>query len=210
MVAPILALLGQGFQSRTRNLIPSLPGGDMRIAALLSGLILLSVVLRADDHNIDFDSHTDFSKLKTFSFGASQINSRRPELKNTLVVSKIQDAIRTALTARKMKETPDHADIVATITVDGLDYSVGPGGRANPIRGGRGDRGGRGGTDNPSAAKVDFTEGTLVIDLNTTAIPPVLVWRGVYHDTEKNDAKLAQKLPDDTKKLFSEFPPKGK
>ncbi|HLQ77126.1 MAG TPA: DUF4136 domain-containing protein [Terriglobia bacterium] len=185
----------------------------MRLGGITVGLILFSLLVLADDHNVDFDSHTDFSKFKTFSIGAGIINSRRPELKNSLVVSKIQDAIRTAFVARKMMEAKEteHPDTIATFTVDGQDYSVGPGGRANPIRGGRGDRGGRGGsTDSPSSQQVDFTEGTLVIDVNTTATPPLLVWRGVYHDTEKSDAKLAQKLPDDAKKLLSEFPSKGK
>ena len=37
-----------------------------------------------------------------------------------------------------------------------------------------------------------------------------LVWRGVYRDSERNNAKLAQKLPGDVKKSLSEYPPKQK
>ena len=37
-----------------------------------------------------------------------------------------------------------------------------------------------------------------------------LVWRGVYRDDESTAAKISEKLPEDVKKLFSEYPPKKK
>ena len=37
-----------------------------------------------------------------------------------------------------------------------------------------------------------------------------LVWRGVYRDDESNAGKISEKLPDDIKKLFSDYPPKKK
>lgn len=190
----------------------------MRIAALALGLVLRSAELVADDHNIDFDSQTDFSKIKTFTIRPGRINSGRPELNNALVLKKIGDSIRAVLTSRGLKETADRPDVVVEFGASGLDYSVGPGGRASAIgasrgddRGrGRGERGGeRGVRDNQSSQHVDFSEGTLVIDLTAPA-PGGLVWRGVYHDNEKNSTKLAKKFPDDAKKLLSAYPPKKK
>lgn len=183
----------------------------MRVMTLSAALLLCSALLFGDDHSIDFDSHIDFSKFKTFTIHAGKINSSRPELSNTLVKTKIEDTMRAAFKARKLTETSDRPDIAANFTVDALDYSVGPGGRANPVRGsnGSGDRGRGRGSDNLSGQPVDFTEGTLVIDINT-GDPAMLIWRGVYHDKEKSDVKLSEKLPDDAKKLISAFPPKGK
>jgi hypothetical protein len=52
-------------------------------------------------------------------------------------------------------------------------------------------------------------EGTLVIDVTTTASGK-LVWHGVYQRVEDNATKLSKKLPDDAKKLLSDYPPKKK
>jgi hypothetical protein len=180
--------------------------------ALLSALLLLSsVVLLADDHHVDFDKAMNFSKFKTFSVGNGRINSGRPELNNSLVSKGIADAIRAELTARGLTEKTTKADIVVEFTATGLDYTVGPGGRASVIGASRGDANGRGRgrgraeLDEP----VDFSEGTMVVDISTTE-PHSLVWRGVYHDKEKNSPKLAKKFPDDAKKLFEKYPVKKK
>ena len=37
-----------------------------------------------------------------------------------------------------------------------------------------------------------------------------LVWQGIYRDDESSPAKVSNRLPDDIKKLFSDFPPKKK
>src|SRR5438552_4182547 len=105
----------------------------MRAAGLCIGLILCSALLFADDHNIDFDRQTDFSAIKTFTLQEGKISSGRPELNNSLVVKKIGDIIRTALMSKGLKETSDRADVIVQFSASGLDYSVGPGGRANAI-----------------------------------------------------------------------------
>lgn len=38
----------------------------MRRAALAAGLVLCPALLIADSHNVDFDSHADFSHIKSF------------------------------------------------------------------------------------------------------------------------------------------------
>jgi hypothetical protein len=186
----------------------------LKIALFLLTLLLSSVPCFADDFNVDYNKNTDFSKLKTFLIRPGKIVSARPELNNTLVSKQITQAIRAALLAKGLREVTTQPDVIAEFTATGVDYSIGPGGVANPIgasvstdnsrgRGGRGDPGR--GSSHAERGPVDFSEGTLVVDVSK-AEPVSLIWRGVYHDHEKNSAKLAKKLPDDAKKLFSQYP----
>src|SRR5262245_39533210 len=154
----------------------------MRIAPLVTGLMLCSVLLFADELNVDFDRHTDFSTLKTFALREGKVNSANPELNNALVVRKIGDAIREGLIAKGLKETASNPDIIVDYSITGLDFSE--------TRGG------------PAA----FSQGTLVVDLNRRE-SKTLVWRSVYRDNESNNAKLAQKLPGDVKKSLAKYPP---
>ena len=174
----------------------------MRVTALSVGLILWSVLLLADDRSVTFDSHADFSTFKTFTVHEAKVTSSRPELSNPLFVKQIGDAIRAELTAKGLTETADRPDIIADCSITGVDYSVGPAGRANVVLPGRG--------NSPVGFQpVSFTEGTLVIGL-TGREPGTVVWHGVYRRPKDSASKLAQKLPGDVKKLLSEYPPKKK
>jgi hypothetical protein len=157
----------------------------MRVTAFIFSMALMVSVVFADDHHVDFDRHTDFSKLKTFALREGKVDSPRPELNNTILLTKIADAIRKELTANGLKETLSNPDVLVDYNVTAEDF--------NEQRGGR----------------VTSTEGTLVVDMIKRE-SRALVWRGVYRDSEKNSAKLAQNLPGDVKKFLSEFPPKQK
>jgi hypothetical protein len=186
----------------------------MRLAAMSVCVIVFSVVLLADDQHIETDDDFDYSRIKTFNIRTGKINNSRPELNNQIVTGKIREVVRTVLASKGLKESSDRPDMFVDFEVDGVDWSVGPFGRASPIpnRGGEPGRGGRGQraapNPPPSSDRVDFTEGTLVIDF--TVAPATLIWRGVYRDNEKNSSNFAQKLPDDAKKLLVEYPPKRK
>jgi hypothetical protein len=112
----------------------------------------------------------------------------------------IADAARTALGSKGLKEVADSADLVVDYTVTGVDYGIGPFGRPNVITA----RGGRG-----RAMQVDFTEATLVVDIIRRE-PEELLWRGVFHDTENEAARLASALPKDATRLLANYPPAGK
>jgi hypothetical protein len=157
----------------------------MRVAALSLGLILSAALLFADDRTVDFDRHTDFTTLKTFALREGKVNSPEPELNNTLLLKKIADAIRMELTSRRLKETLNNPDVIVDFNITGQDFTEGRGG------------------------PISSSEGTLVIDL-TKRDSQALVWRSVYRDSERNNAKLAQKLPGDVKKSLSDYPPKQK
>jgi hypothetical protein len=180
--------------------------------ALLTTLPLTPVLVHADDHNVDFDKSTDFSKLKTFTIRPGKIDSSRQELNNSIVLKKITETIRTELLSKGLMEVSAQPDVIVEFTASGVDYNIGPGGIANPINASRGDPGGRGGRGPAGAGErgpVDFSVGTLVLDVNATQ-PSRLIWRGVYHDNEKNSSKLGEKFPEDAKKLLSEYPGKRK
>jgi len=180
---------------------------------LLAALVLTSALALADDHNVDYDKSVDFSKLIKFVIRPGKIDSSRQELNNAIVLERITDAVRAALLSKGLMEDAAQPDVIVEFTASGVDYNVGPGGIANPINASRGDRGGSRGALGPDGTgergPVDFSIGTLVVDVKT-AQPSSLIWRGVYHDNEKNSAKLGQKFPDDAKKLLAEFPGRKK
>jgi hypothetical protein len=188
----------------------------LKTAALLAALLLTSALARADDHNVDLDKSVDFSKLKNFMIRPGKIDSSRQELNNAIVLEKITDAVRTTLLSKGLTEVSDQPDVIVEFTATGVDYNIGPGGIANPINASRGDRGGSRGALGPNGTgergRVDFSIGTLVVDVKVvkTSQPPSLIWRGVYHANEKNSAKLGQKFPEDAKKLLEEYPGRKK
>ncbi len=173
-------------------------------ASFCVALLLSATVLVADDHSVIFDEDVDFSTFKTFTMRDVRVESDRPELKFPAVTKTLGEAIRAALLARSLKDVPDKGDLVVESSVTGVDYGIGPFGRANVIRSGARGRG-----QAASGATVDFTEATLVIDLKL-ASSGALVWRGVYHDTEHDAQKLAAALPKDATTLLSKFPPAKK
>ena len=115
------------------------------------------------------------------------------------MVTIVTDAVTNTLRSKGLKDIAGDVDLVVDWKVTAVDFSIGAFGRPNAIVG-RGGRGGRGGA-------VDFTEATLVLDLSRRT-PEALVWRGVFHDSENDAAKLAAALPKDATELLGEFPPR--
>jgi hypothetical protein len=54
-----------------------------------------------------------------------------------------------------------------------------------------------------------FVAGIVVIDF-TNAATDTIVWHGQYIDDEETSAKIEKHLPENVKKLLSEYPPKKK
>ena len=158
---------------------------------------LITPALLADNRDVDHDPQADFSKFKTFTLREGNINAKAPDLNSPLVRKKIDEAIRTQLASKGLHEVQNQPDLVVTYRLGSAQrrevetYPVGPWGRRRRIE------------------RYKFTEGTLVVDM-TTREPRDLVWRGVYRDDEHNPSKISEKLPNDIKKPFSEYPPKKK
>lgn len=170
----------------------------MRVLALAVALALLPAVLVADDHSVIFDEDVNFSTFKTFSMRNGRMTSDRPELNFPVVMEVLGGVIRKTLTTKGLKEADDRSDLVVEFSVTAVDYSIGPFGRANTMRGGRGRSG---------ASQAAFTEAMLVLDLKRRD-PETLLWRGVYRNAEPEAGKLAELLPRDAMTLLAQYPPK--
>jgi hypothetical protein len=165
----------------------------MKLFASSLLLVVLAAAAIADDRHIDFDSSVDFATLKTFSVRDGVISTNAPELNHSLTRKRILETVRTELISKGLVEAAANADFVVTYQLmSATGRGVQP--RLPGIRGGN-----RGGV-------YRFTEGTLVIDVLDRNSEPV--WRGVYRDDERNPSKLATQLPNNIRKLLSEFPPK--
>jgi len=169
----------------------------MKLSAWILATLLVAAPLVADQKNTDFDPSMDFLKYHTFTIRQGEIEAKSPELKSPLVRKKIEDSIRSQLQAKGLREVSGRPDLVVNFRFGAADkrqvetFSTGRWGRGRRVETFR------------------FTEGTLVVNLMDTE-GRELVWRGIYRDDESNPAKISNKLPDDIKKLFSDFPPKRK
>ena len=166
-------------------------------------LMLASAVVLADDHSVIYDEDIDFSVFKTFTMRDVRLTSDRPELKFPAVVTSISEAMRASLKALGLSEVNSNGDLAVECNISGTDFNIGPWGRPNTVPpAGRG----RGRGAQPPA-QVDFTEITMVLDLIRTNTND-LVFRGVYHDEEKDADKLVKALPRDASTLLSQYPKK--
>ena len=169
----------------------------MKFLSFTLTFLLITPAIFADNRDVDHDPQADFSKFKTFTIREGTIAAKAPDLNNPLVRKKVDEAIRTQLAAKGLREVTNQADLVVTYRLGSAErrevetFPVGRWGRRRRIE------------------RYKFTEGTLVVDL-TAREPRDLVWRGVYRDDENNPSKISEKLPNDIKKLFSEYPPKKK
>jgi hypothetical protein len=163
----------------------------MRLAVPFAIFLLAAPVLVADEHHVVSDEKTDFSTFKTFTIHEGKTASRKPEINNKLTLKSVEDAIRSGLLSKGLKESQDRPDLVVTFSLDeqGQRGVIGRGLRNTRV--------------------IRTSEGTLVL-LITHRATNNLVWQGVYLDDEGTAAKLAKKLPNDARKLLKEYPPKKK
>jgi len=170
----------------------------VRAFAVIVALAVSSAILVADDHSVIFDEDVDFSTFKTFTMRKGRMTSDRPELNFPVVLEVLGGVIHKTLIGKGLKEGHDQADLVVEFSVTAVDYDIGPFGRANVARGGRGRSG---------ASQAGFTEAALVLDLKRRD-SDTLLWRGVYRNAEPEPGKLAEMLPRDAVTLLTQYPPK--
>lgn len=157
--------------------------------AICVSLLVGTAWLAADDLSVVVDPKANFAAFKTFAVRTGKIESERPEIDNSLFAKKLTRTIRAELTAKGLKEVTGRPDLLVDYTISSEDINTAQRG------------GGRGIGPQP----LRFTVGMLVIDL-TRPGDQAPVWRGVYRDDERTGSKLAQKLPDDAKKLIARYP----
>ena len=170
----------------------------VRLGLLL--VVLSSSLASADDHVVLVDEDVNFSRFRTFMLRNVSITSKHPALNSPLVGNVLRAATNTALVERGLTRLANQAALIVDCTVRGADFGIDRMGR--PVEQlGRG----RAGREPPPSNRRGFTEGTLVIDV-IRADTKALIWRGVYHDTDPDPAKIAEALPKHAARLLSQFP----
>jgi hypothetical protein len=164
-------------------------------------LVFPAALPAADTHRIVTDEKTDFSAFKTFVIREGYPTSRQPSSGNQgtkrmpdadpKLTQAIRDAVRSVLSSKGIKETLDSADLIVNFRIEVTTHP-----KEFPGEFGR--------TGHPA-----FVTGIVAVDLTNSATDSI-IWHGQYIDNEETSAKLEKHLPDDTKKLLSEYPPKKK
>jgi len=159
-------------------------------------LSLLSAhVARAQDITTEFDEAVDFTKFKTFAIRDGQLNSRSPALNSELTKKRLETEIERALTAKGLTMVSGPSDL-------NVWYQFGAASRMVTETYPAGWRSLR-----RRVERVPYSDGTLVIDLRDPATRS-LIWRAIATESERNPAKLAEKLDDMVKKSIAKYPPK--
>ena len=167
----------------------------LRFAALLVFFLLAAHAAVAQKVTVEFDQTADFTQFKTFHIRDGQLNSQNPALNSDLVRQQIEADIAKALTAKHLTEVVDNPDL-------NVVYRLGAARRTELETYPAGWWGTR-------VVRVPYAEGTLVIDLRSTATRS-LVWRGIAQEDKSNATKLQGKLDDMVKKSIQKYPPKHK
>ena len=178
----------------------------MKLRKFLVALALLSLfaagAASALETKKDYDKNFDFSKLKTFTvrIGTSW--------NNELSEKRVMDAVEKKLTEVGWTKAADPASAGVEVVLHGAtDQKQDLQTFYTGFAGGYGWGGWGMGMGTATTTTVNYTVGTLLIDMFTRD-NHALVWRGTASDTlsskaEKNQKKLAKAL----NKLFVNFPP---
>ena len=154
----------------------------MKFTSTLALLLVASATLLADRQHVVVDDRVDFTGLRTFEIREGRATTTRSELNNALILKSVEDAIRTHLVSKGLKESTAGSDVVVAFSV---------------------------GQDRPNGPSVTFDEGVIVVQFmkrDTAA----LVWHGTYRDQKSSPARLAERLPSLVRKLLAAYPPKRK
>jgi hypothetical protein len=173
-----------------------MPEAKMRHALeLLLFTLLFAHNAWAQNVTMEFDQAVDFSRFKTFTIRAGELNSTNPALNSDLVKKQIENDIRRALEARGLEEDSRRFDLNvryhfgAARKVEREVYPAGWYGLGRRV------------------VRVPYSEGTLVIDLRDPSTRS-LVWRAIATEEKSDASKIQGKLDDMVKKSFDKYPPK--
>lgn len=152
------------------------------------------------DVRTDHDPAVDFSRHTTYHW------KRLPATTNSLMNSRIVAAVDGQLFARGWRKVPEQqaqTALAADVTtregqrVDTLHNNWGPGWHGW----------GWGGPMMMSARVVNYTVGTLVIDLYDVKSRNA-IWRGTASDTvSRNPETMRRSMDEGVRKMFAKFPP---
>jgi hypothetical protein len=169
-----------------------------RIFASAGIVLLFAPVSFGQQVKTDYDRSADFSQYKTYSW-------EKVQTQNPLWVSRIKDAVNSALTAKAWTQVESGGN-VAIIAMETTQERQTLNTFYDGFGGGWRWRG-FGGFGESTTTADTYKVGTLVVDLfdaNTKA----LIWRGSSSDTlsDKSDKNI-KNLDKGVQKMFDHFPP---
>ena len=170
------------------------------IFALAEIALLFAGVSFAQQVKTDYDRSADFSQYKTYSW-------EKVQTQNPLWVSRIKDAVNSALTAKAWTQVESGGN-VAIIAMETTQERQTLNTFYDGFGGGWGwRRFGGGGFGEATTTTDTYKVGTVVVDLFDTKTKQ-LVWRGSESDTLSNNSdKNIKNLDKGVDKMFKKFPP---
>ena len=169
---------------------------------LMSCVLVYTISCSTVTVNYDYDTKTDFADLQTYDWLPVPVEAEI----NSLTVSRVTDAVNTALKAKGLEMTADNPDFLIgmhlgkdkKLSVDNRGYTYAP-----PSRYWGAYRG-------PGPINVyQYEEGTLILDF-VAPESKHLVWRGVAKsplEHAKTPEKREKLINEAVQKIFKKFPP---
>jgi hypothetical protein len=172
---------------------------QLKTISITGSVLIAAAAAFGQQVKTDYDRTTDFSQYKTYSW-------EKVQTQDQLWVSRIKEAVNSALTAKGWTEAPSGGNVAIVAiettqnqqTLDTFYNGFGGGWRWG---GGFGD----------ATTTVDtYKVGTLVVDL-FDANSKKLLWRGSSSGTlsDKSDKNIKE-LDKGVQKMFAHFPPEPK
>ncbi len=152
---------------------------------------------------VDYDREADFSKYKTYAY------EKGTPVDNQLMDQRVVAALEAQMEAEGFRKVDSNPQVYATyhastqdktqFVTDTMGYGYGAGWRW----------GGMGGMSTSTTRQVDYTVGTIVVDI-WDASTKKLVWRGTASKTIQDDPSKSTKIINEAMaKMFKEYPPTG-
>ncbi len=168
----------------------------MKLCILILAITSAPSFLAAQKIETEFDQAADFSKFKSFAIRDGQLNAKAAALNNELVRKRIQNDLRSALTAKGLFEAstgqPDLNVFFNLGAARRNEVDVYPAGWYGLGR---------------RRVVTQYTQGTLVIDLRDTS-KRELVWRSIATAEKNNPSDVEKKLDDMVRRSIGKYPPK--
>ena len=153
----------------------------------------------------DYDQSANFHDLKTYAWMTASEEPKNTRVKNSLVMSRIQDAVDRQLDQKGYQKTPENPDFFVAYhaSVDEKTQI-----HSTPYYGG-GVGAYRFGPVYNNVYQTRYEEGTLIIDILNPGTKSLL-WRGMAKgsvNTQDNPETKTKRINDAVQKILERFPP---
>jgi hypothetical protein len=182
----------------------------INICMALAGMILLGSCAVTD-----IEPTKDFSTYKTFGFGEPEVDVKDPAYKSGLIDARIKNAVREEFRKRGIAYAANNPDVIVTYRTHTEDkvvrsgyaypYAMRPFGLYSWRYGYWGFPGWYGWGYPYGPMERDYTEGTLIIDINDRRTGEH-IWRGMVSGNVTSTSGLGKQLDKAVKAILKKYP----